>query len=241
VRIVRICGIVLLGAMVGPAAETPPVSLREGVEQLQPLNTPELRSEQVRDSIGKQEPNVRVSNDEAKSIMRAQTAPGTLTPDYRIGPGDVLQISVWREPDASVGAITVRGDGKVSLPLVKEVEVAGLTPTEAESMLAEKLSRYVHGADVTVIVREVNSRKIYLIGGVRRVGVIDLKSQMTILQAITQAGGLSDFAKRKNIYVLRSENGKQVRIPFNYDAFIRGGKTDQNLLLMPNDTIVVPQ
>jgi polysaccharide biosynthesis/export protein len=161
--------------------------------------------------------------------------------DYRIGPGDVLQVAVWKEPEASVPAVAVRADGRISLPLVKEVEVAGMTPAEAEQTLAAKLRRYIHAADVTVIVTQVNSRKVYMVGGIRNVGAIDLRGALTVLQAITQAGGLTDYAKRKQIYVLRTENGRQVKIPFNYEAVVRGEKMEQNILLAPNDTVVVPQ
>lgn len=168
-------------------------------------------------------------------------ASSELPDGFRIGAGDVLQISVWREPDASVPATTVRADGKISVPLIKEVDVMGLTAAEAEKVLTEKMSRYIHGADVTVIVKEVHSRKIYLVGGVKAVGALDLVGQMTVLQAITQARGLTDYAKRKQIYVMRSENGKQVKLPFNFEAVIKGEKMEQNILLLPNDTIVVPQ
>lgn len=160
---------------------------------------------------------------------------------YRIGPGDSLQISVYQEAEASVPDVIVRADGKISLPLIKEVEVAGLTPNEAEKLITDKLSRFIRTADVTVIVRAINSQKAYLVGGVRSVGAIDLRGRTTVLQALTQAGGLSDYAKRSKIYILREEGGKQLRIPFNYNAVIRGEKMEQNIVLRPNDTVVVPQ
>jgi polysaccharide biosynthesis/export protein len=170
-----------------------------------------------------------------------RSANSDLPDNYRIGIGDVLQVSVWREPEASVPSAAVRSDGKISMPLIKEVEVAGMTPPEAERMLSERLSRYIHGADVAVIVKEVHSRRVYLVGGVRAVGAVELKGPMTVLQALTQSGGVTDYAKRKQIYVLRVENGKQTKLPFNYEAVIKGENVEQNIVLLPNDTVVVPQ
>lgn len=159
---------------------------------------------------------------------------------YRIGAGDVLQISVWNEPGASVAAVVVRPDGKVTVPLVKETEVLGMTPAELEKVLADKLEHFIHGADVTVVVKEIHSKKVYLVGAVNKVGPVALLSQMTLLQALAEAGGLTDYAKRRKIYVLRNENGKQVKLPFNYDAVVKGEHMDQNVTLRPDDTIVVP-
>jgi len=159
---------------------------------------------------------------------------------YVIGAGDVLQIVVWKEPDASVPSVVVRPDGKIALPLVKEIEVAGLTPVEAEHRLTEKLQKLIVGADVTVIVTQVNSKKIYVIGAVKKEGPIPIKYRMTVLQALTEAGGITDFAKRKKIYILRTENGRQYRLPFNYEEVIRGEHIEQNIWVTPDDTIVVP-
>jgi polysaccharide export outer membrane protein len=158
---------------------------------------------------------------------------------YRIGAGDVLQVVVWKEPDASAEA-QVRADGKITLPLVKDVEVLGMTPIELEKHLTEKLSKFVKGADVTVIPKRITSWKVYMVGGLKKEGPLPIESNMTILQAINQAGGLSDYAKRKKIYVLRNEGGKQMRFPFDYQAVIRGEHMEQNILLRPDDTVVVP-
>ena len=161
-------------------------------------------------------------------------------PGYRIGAGDVLQIAVWKEPDASVQSVVVRADGKISVPLVKEVEVLGMTVAEAETMLSEKLSQFIHGADVTVVPKEIHSLKVYLLGGVRKQGPLILAAPTTVLQAITEAGGLTDEAKPKKIYILRKENGQQVRYPFNYNAVIKGERMEQNIILHPEDIIVIP-
>jgi polysaccharide export outer membrane protein len=165
----------------------------------------------------------------------------TLPPDYRIGSGDVLQIVVWKEPDASVPGVVVRSDGKISVPLLKEVYVRGMTPMELEKMLTEKLKNYVLSADVTVVPRDINSLKIYMIGGVRKEGPVAMTAPMTVLQAITEAGGLSEYAKTKKIYVLRNQDGRQVRFPFDYKAVIKGERIEQNIMLMPDDMVVVPR
>jgi len=168
-------------------------------------------------------------------------APKSLLPDYRIGAGDVLQINVWKEPDASIPAAVVRSDGRISLPLIKEIQVIGMTPAELEGVLTERIGKLIHGADVTVLVREIHSENVYLIGAVRREGPIPLVSSMTVLQAIAQAGGLSDYARRSKIYILRHGNGGQIRLPFDYAAVIKGSRMEQNVVLRPGDTIVVPQ
>src|SRR5437868_314681 len=148
----------------------------------------------------------------ADATSAAGAAPRVDPAAYRIGSGDVLQISVWREPDASAPEVVVRYDGRISVPLVREIEARGLTPAELEKTLVEKLSSYINKPDVTVLVKSVNSKKIYLAGGVKKEGPIALQSPLTVLRAITEAGGLTDYAKQKKIYVLRQVNGSEVRI-----------------------------
>ena len=160
--------------------------------------------------------------------------------DYLIGEGDVLQVSVWGEPAASVQSATVRPDGKISMPLIKEVAVAGLTPAQVEATIQEQLSKIIRAPDVTVIVAQINSKKIFLTGAVKREGPLKYTYRMTVLQAISEAGGLTDYAKRKNIYVLHNENGRQYRLPFNYISVLKGESMEQNIMLSPGDTIVVP-
>jgi polysaccharide export outer membrane protein len=160
--------------------------------------------------------------------------------DYRIGAGDGLQISVWKEPDASVPSAVVRPDGKITIPLIKEVEVVGLTPAEAEKVITEKLDKVIQGVDVTVIVKDIQSKKLYVIGAVKKEGIIQYTYRMSVMQALTEVGGLTDYAKRKKIYILRNEGGKDYRLPFDYDAVIKGEKMEQNIQLLAGDTIVVP-
>jgi polysaccharide export outer membrane protein len=163
-----------------------------------------------------------------------------LLDDYHIGAGDVLQISVWKEPDASVPSAVVRPDGKIAMPLLKDVPVVGLTPTETEKLIAERLAKYIPDANVTVVVSGINSKKIYILGAVKKEGPIAYTYPMTIMQALSEAGGITDYAKRKKIYVLRTENGKQLHLPFDYDAVLRGERMELNVPLLPNDTLVVP-
>jgi polysaccharide export outer membrane protein len=170
----------------------------------------------------------------------AHNIAGRTEDEYRIGAGDVLQVSVWKEPEASVASTVVRPDGKIGLPLLKEIEVAGLTTKEAEKAIAERLSSYIPAADVTVIVAGINSKKIYIVGAVKKEGPISYTYRMTVMQALSEAGGLTDYAKRKKIYVLRAQNGKQYRLPFDYDGVLRGERMESNILLLPNDTLVVP-
>jgi len=161
--------------------------------------------------------------------------------EYRIGEGDVLGISVWGEPAASVAAVVVRPDGIISMPLIKDVRVAGMTPAEAEKNITDLLSKQIRAADVTVIVSEINSKKVFFVGGgVKKEGPLQYTYRMTIMQGISEAGGLTDYAKRKKIYVLRNENGRQYKLPFDYDAVLRGERMELNLPLLPGDTIVVP-
>lgn len=159
--------------------------------------------------------------------------------DYRIGPGDLLAISVWKEPEASVPSIIVRPDGKITLPLIKDVEVTGLTPREAEKIITSGLAEFITDANVTVIVIGTHSQKVYMIGAVKKEGPLPYTYKMTIMQALTEAGGLTDYAKRKKIYVLRAQRGKETKIPFDYDAVLKG-KDMEHVWLLPNDTVVVP-
>lgn len=160
-------------------------------------------------------------------------------PNYVIGPQDVLDINVWKEPELS-RAIPVRPDGKISLPLINDIQASGLTPSQLAAELRQSLVKFVTNPQVTVIVAQINSERIYLLGEVARPGAFPLIPDMTILQALSSAGGISQFASSKRIYVLREENGKQQKLFFNYKEVIAGKRTEQNILLKPGDTIVVP-
>jgi polysaccharide export outer membrane protein len=158
---------------------------------------------------------------------------------YIIGEQDVLTITVWKEKELS-GGVVVRPDGKITVPLVGEIMVVGMTPVQLQDLLAEKLKPFVTVPQVTVAVNEIRSRKVYLIGHAGREGPFPINSTTTVLQIIAQAGGLKDFAKRKKIYILRQNGKEQQRFLFNYDDVLKGKHREQDILLAPGDTIVVP-
>ena len=160
--------------------------------------------------------------------------------DYVIGEGDVVQISVWREPEASVPSAVVRPDGRISMPLLKEIQIAGMTPVEAEKAVARQLSSFINVPDVAVVVREIHSKKVYVVGAVKREGPLPYTYRLTVLPALSEAGGVTDYAKRRKIYVLRTEGGKQSRLPFDYNAVLKGERVALNVQLLPGDTLVVP-
>ncbi len=157
---------------------------------------------------------------------------------YRIGLDDQLMISVWREPELSM-RVVVRPDGMITLPLLSDLLVVGLKPTELQQLLIEKLKPFVTEPQVTVIVQGIRSRKVYLVGNVVKQGAYNLEGGETVLQLLAACGGLGTFAKADSIYVLRTENKKQVRIPFQYKKAING-RTKDDVILRPGDIVVVP-
>jgi polysaccharide export outer membrane protein len=217
-------------AATSPAPVTPKTAVEEGKQASDKPTAPALEARIT--SVAEPDRPVGVK----------PATPNRGVPDeYRIGEGDVLGISVWGEPAASVGSVVVRPDGIISMPLIKDVRVAGMTPAEAEKTITDLLSKQIRAADVTVIVSGINSKKVFFVGGgVKKEGPIAYTYRMTIMQGISEAGGLSDYAKRKKIYVLRNENGRQYKLPFDYDAVLRGERMELNLPLLPGDTIVVP-
>jgi polysaccharide export outer membrane protein len=157
-----------------------------------------------------------------------------------IGPADVLVIDVWKEPELS-RTIPVRPDGKISLPLIGELQASSLTPSQLQEEISQKLQKFISEPEVAVMVQEVKSRHFNILGQVARPGSYQLTNSMTILDAIATAGGLRDFAKRKSIYILRpNQGGTQTRIPFNYKDAIKGADPAQNIKLASLDTIIVP-
>lgn len=160
-------------------------------------------------------------------------------PEYKIGPQDVLKIDVWKE-DQLTRTVPVRPDGKITLPLLNDIQAAGLTPMELAGMITEQLKKFVNAPQVTVSVTEINSRRVYVTGEVLKAGAYALLPHMTVLQALSSSGGFTQFARVKNIYVLRTENGKQNKIPFNYKEAVSGKNSGQNIELIPGDVIVVP-
>ena len=158
--------------------------------------------------------------------------------EFKVGSGDQLHINVWNEL-AVTGDVVVRPDCRITVPLVKEMEVCGMTALEIQTAVTEKLGKFLTAPDVTVVVKQIVSRKIYLIGQVRRPGPMLLLSPMTIAQALSEAGGITEYANGKNILILRNQNGQQTRHTFNYKNFLKGGTGSDNIPLEPGDTIVV--
>jgi polysaccharide export outer membrane protein len=161
-----------------------------------------------------------------------------LPSDYVIGADDQLKISVWNEANLSE-TVPVRPDGKISMPLLNDVDAAGLTPTQLKDSITEKLRKFISDPRVTIVVLAMNSRRVFVTGEVNHTGPMALLPHMTVLQALAQAG-FTQFANVKGIYLLRTENGKQSRIPFNYKEVVKGNRPEQNVQLKPGDTIVVP-
>lgn len=170
----------------------------------------------------------------------AQSAKASDDESFVIGDDDGLAISVWKEPDLS-RTIQVRSDGKISLPLIGEVQATGRTPLQLEQDITAKLQNYIAKPEVTVMVTQINSKKFNILGQVARPGSYSLSIAPTVMDAIAAAGGLRDFAKQKNIYILRQKaGGAESRITFNYKEFIKGKDLNQNIKLEPHDTVVVP-
>lgn len=158
--------------------------------------------------------------------------------DYVIGADDQLKITVWKEPDLSE-QLPVRPDGKISMPLLNDIPAAGLTPLQLKDSITEKLKKFISDPRVTVVVTAMNSRRVFVTGEVVHSGPMNLLPHMTMLQALSQAG-FTQFANLKAIYLLRTENGKQEKLPFNYKDVVKGNHPEQNILLKPGDTLVVP-
>ena len=171
-----------------------------------------------------------------KTVTAASASPAG--PEYVIGPEDVLHVAVWREADLTA-TLPVRPDGKISLPLLDDVQASGLTPKQLAESVTEKLKKYIADPRVTVVVTAINSKRIYLVGEVMHPGATAMLPNMTVLQALSSAG-LSQFANTKRIYVLRTENGKQQKLPVDYRKLVKGEHIEQNYPLQPGDTIVVP-
>ncbi len=177
------------------------------------------------------------AQDSAKD-KTADTPVAVSAATYRIGPDDTLHVSVWKEPDLTA-TLPVRADGMISLPLLNDVQAAGLTPMQLAANLTEKLKKYLADPRVTVVVTAMNSQRVYVIGEVLHTGAMNLLPNMTVLQALSTSG-FTQFANTKGIYVLRTENGKQQKMPVNYKQLIKGEAMGQNISLKPGDTIVVP-
>lgn len=176
-----------------------------------------------------------VAQDSSATTRQSPPQPAPqVGPTYVIGPADMLLVSVWKEPDLT-NTLPVRADGMISLPLLNDVQAAGLTPMQLADSITEKLKKYVSDPRVTVVVTQMNSKRIYVTGEVMHPGATILLADETVLQALASAG-FTQFANTKGIYVLRGQR----KIPVNYKKLVKGEAMDQNILLKPGDTIVVP-
>ncbi len=165
-------------------------------------------------------------------------AAGAVSDSYVIGPSDVLAVTVWKEPTLS-SSLLVRPDGMISLPLLGDVRATGLTPLQLADQITTKLKKYVQDPNVSVVISQIHSKVVYLLGEVARKGPIEMTSGMTLLEAISSAGGLTDYANTKKIYILRDVSGTHQKIPVHYKEALKGDSA-LNLVLKPGDTIVVP-
>ncbi len=170
-----------------------------------------------------------------------QKLPEGVTPseDYVIGPDDALVVVFWRDKDMTT-EVVVRPDGKITLPLINDIQAAGLTPEQLRVKIQAAASRYIEDPNTSVVVKQINSRKVFIAGQVGKPGPYSLSGPMTVLQLIAMAGGLTEFAEKKKIAIIRTENGKQASYQFDYEAVAKRTKLQQNILLKPGDTILVP-
>ena len=163
-----------------------------------------------------------------------------IPPGYVIGADDVLSIIYWKDKDMTTDATQVRPDGRISLPLLNDVQASGLTPEQLREKLTDESKKYMEDPNITVVVRQINSRRAFITGEVNKPGPYSLTSPTSVMQLIAMAGGLREYANSKNIVIMRTENGRQISLKFNYKDVIVGKNLKQNIDLKPGDTVVVP-
>jgi polysaccharide export outer membrane protein len=223
----RIIAIAVVFCWVGLLAQTQTASLKpsdssDSTKTTDAAKTPDKTADKTADKVD-------------NSVPAAINVP----PGYVVGESDVLHINVWKEQELSQ-TVVVRTDGNISLPLINEIRVSGMTPLQIQELIAEKLKSYINNPQVTVTVTDIRSKKAFITGEVLRPGSYSLNAQTSVLQLIAQAGGFTPFAKRDSIVVLRTENGKLTRMKFQYKEVVKGNKAEQNIALQPGDTVVVP-
>jgi polysaccharide export outer membrane protein len=158
---------------------------------------------------------------------------------YVIGPDDVLTIMFWKDKDMS-GDVIVRPDGKISTPLLNDIQAAGLTPEELRVRINQEAANFLEDPNATVVVKQINSRKVFITGEVEKPGAYALTGPMTVLQLIANAGGFKEYARRDAIVIMRNEAGRQLQLNFDYNEVLHGKKLEQNIELKPGDTVVIP-
>lgn len=180
------------------------------------------------------------SGEENASASSMKESDKTYQDTYKIGSGDILEIMTWKEPDFTREDILVRIDGKITFPLLDDIQAAGRTPLQVKEDIQIKLKDYISGPVVTVTVRNPASQRFYILGEVARTGEYDLVKDLTVLQAFALAGGFTEWASKKEIILFRREGGKEKIIRINYKNIVKGKDFNQNILIKANDTIIVP-
>jgi len=182
----------------------------------------------------------------AATPQTGKDAPGTVTgpvvvlpSDYVIGSDDILGIVFWKDKDMSAD-VQVRPDGRIALPLINEVVAAGLTPEQLREKLTQESTKFMEDASITVVVRQINSRRVFIVGEVSKPGPYSLTSSITVMQLIAIAGGLKEYANGKKIVIMRTEGGRPLTLKFNYRDVASGKNINQNVQLKPGDTVIVP-
>ncbi len=206
-------------------------------QQVDPPKTPKKTSAEKATATSNKKMKDGAKGDDSPNHAVPEASQSMVPPGYRVGADDELAISVWHEPELSQGVV-VRPDGMITMPLLNDIHVAGLTTEELQALLTEKLKALVNDPQVTVIVKAVKSQKVFVVGAVMKQGAYPLGGDLTVLQVLAQAGGFGPFAKTRKIYILRNLNGKQVRIPLNYKKALAGKDADP--ILHSGDMIVVP-
>ena len=248
VRAIRVALVIVAVALVAPAwgvAQTP--SQEQPAPQTQPAPAPAPAAPPQAPPAPPPAPTPDATKPPPVEAVppagaQPQTVPTTgiqPPPGYVIGARDTLSVIFWRDKDMSAD-VSVRPDGMISLPLINEIKAEGLTPDQLRDQVTQRAARYVADPTVSIVVREIHSRQVYITGEINRPGAYSLMSPTTVMQLISMAGGLREFAKTKDIIILRNEGGKQSAIEFNYKDVRNGKKLTQNILLQPGDTIIVP-
>ncbi len=179
---------------------------------------------------------------ERPSAQHMESVAAEASLEYSIGPRDILAVTVWRQPELSLAEIVVRLDGKISVPLLDDIQAAGLTPLELKYDITERLEEYVTAPQVTVVVRQSNSKVVFIMGEVSRQGPVTMLEDMRVIDAISLAGGFHIFSGRDRIKIIRNApEGNPVEFIFDYDEFVAGKNLEQNILLLPGDRIIVPE
>jgi polysaccharide export outer membrane protein len=186
--------------------------------------------------VAAQQPNALISNAVGSSSDAVRAKPPL---DYVIGPEDQLSVIFFQNRDMSAD-VTVRPDGKISLPLLNEVQASGLTPDQLRQQISAEAKRFIQEPNATVVVRQINSRKVSIIGSVEKPGTFSLGGPTTVLQLIGSAAGLKEYAKSRKITIIRNDHGRQVKFDFDYREVIEQRRPDQNIELQPGDTVIVP-